>query len=290
MSKRAPSGLRESRVEDDLFDPSASEEDEEQIFDGLPKRNELVVATVMDVQDHGCYVGLDEFDHKRAYVHISELSRTWVKNIRVHVREGQRIVAKVLRVDPYKGQIDLSIKRVPEQMKKLKLLEAKRGQTANTLFKMIVEKMPDEEKGKEEEVKGILISNHEILYYALEFASTASQKDLTDLGINETWAKTIRKIASENIIPATVEIKCTAEISIPAGDGLNHLKTALISGRDDVKEKNTKIKIYTIGSPRYAIEVESEDYKMAEKALENALKRIETIVEEHNGTFSFERK
>ncbi len=277
---------KKSRIEDDLFDPS---KDVESTFVGYPKRNELVVANVEEVMGHGCYVSLTEFNNRKAYVHISELSRTWVKNIRVHVREGQRIVAKVLRVDPYKGQIDLSIKRVPEQMKKLKILEAKRGQTATTLFKMVTDKMSKEDLERVAEVRDILITHHELLYYALEFASTATQKELIDMGIPEKWAKTIRKVAADNIVPATVEIKGTAEIIIPGGEGLTHLKEALISGRDNVAEKNTVIKVYTVGSPRYSIEVESEDYKLAEKALENALERIEDKVEKQHGTFSFKR-
>ncbi|MBY8995888.1 MAG: translation initiation factor IF-2 subunit alpha [Candidatus Heimdallarchaeota archaeon] len=283
---RKPS-TRKSRLEDDLFDP---DKDVEAIFEGLPARNELVVATVREVMGHGAYVSLDEYGETRAYVHISELSRTWVKNIRVHVREGQRIVAKVLRIDPSKRQIDLSIKRVPEQMKKLKLLEAKRGQTAATLFKMIVDKMPEAERKKADDVIEILETHYDLLYYGLEFASSASVKDLTSIGIEENWAKVVRKIASENIVAATVDIKGTVEISIPGGQGVIHLREALVAGKDNVKEKNTSISIYTEGSPRYALEVESEDYKMAEKALENALERIEDIVERHNGTFAFTRK
>jgi translation initiation factor 2 subunit 1 len=285
MSRRPTT--KKSRLEDDLFDP---DKDIEEIYAGLPLRNELVVATVREVMGHGAYVSLDEYGDTRAYVHISELSRTWVKNIRVHVREGQRIVAKVLRIDPSKRQIDLSIKRVPEQMKKLKLLEAKRGQTAATLFKMIVDKMPEADRKKADDIIDILETHHELLYYGLEFASTATQKDLTSMGIEENWAKVIRKIASENIIKATVEIKGTAEIAIPGGDGVVHLREALIAGKDNVREKNSSIIIYTEGSPRYAIEVQSEDYKIAERALENALERIETIVERHNGTFAFTRK
>ncbi|MHA1442640.1 MAG: translation initiation factor IF-2 subunit alpha, partial [Candidatus Heimdallarchaeota archaeon] len=65
---------------------------------------------------------------------------------------------------------------------------------------------------------------------------------------------------------------------------------ALKAGRDQIEEKNTSINIYTEGSPRYAIEVISEDYKLAEKALENALERIEDSVTGNNGTFSFTRK
>ena len=289
MSKRT--GPRESRLEDDLFDPDQVEKEEKEVqFPDLPRRNELVVATVREVANHGAYVSLDEFDGKSAYVHISELSRTWVKNIRVHIREGQRIVAKVLRVDPYKNQIDLSIKRVPEQMKKLKLLEAKRGQTANTLFNMIMEQMPKEEQENAEKIKQILITHHELLYYGLEFASTSKPKDLVDIGIDDAWAKVICKVSSENIIPATVEIRGTAEITIPGGNGVEILKEALIAGKSNVQEKNTEIKIYTVGSPRYAIEVVSEDYKIAEKALDNALERIEKVVEKNNGTYSFERK
>ncbi len=285
MSRR-PSA-KKSRLEDDLFDP---DKDVEETYAGLPLRNELVVATVREVMGHGAYVSLDEYGEIRAYVHISELSRTWVKNIRVHVREGQRIVAKVLRIDPSKRQIDLSIKRVPEQMKKLKLLEAKRGQTAATLFKMIVDKMPEAERKNADDIIDILETHHELLYYGLEFTSTATLKDITSLGIEENWAKVIRKITSENIVAATVEIKGTAEISIPGGDGVVHLREALIAGTDNVREKNSSVIIYTEGSPRYALEVHSEDYKIAERALENALERIEDIVERHNGSFAFTRK
>ena len=288
MSRR-PSSKKESRIEDDLFDPEKVA-DEEDRFRGFPKRNELVVATVEEVAGHGAYVSLDEYDKLKAYVHISEISRTWVKNIRVHVREGQRIVAKVLRVDPNRSQIDLSIKRVPEQMKKLKILEAKRAQTAKTLFDMVVAKMPKERRKEAYDIVHILESHHELLYYGLEFASMHPPKEIMLMGIDEDWAKVIRKIASENIIPATVEIRGTAEISIPGGIGLVHLKEALKAGRDEVKENNTSITIYTEGSPRYAIEVTSEDYKVAEKALENALERIEDTVTGHNGTFTFTRK
>ncbi len=175
-------------------------------------------------------------------------------------------------------------------MKKLKLLEAKRGQTAATLFKMIVDKMPEAERKNADDIIDILETHHELLYYGLEFASTATLKDITSLGIEENWAKVIRKITSENIVEATVEIKGTAEISIPGGKGVVHLREALVAGTDNVREKDSSVVIYTEGSPRYALEVHSEDYKIAERALENALERIEDIVERHNGSFAFTRK
>ncbi|MBD3189358.1 MAG: translation initiation factor IF-2 subunit alpha [Candidatus Heimdallarchaeota archaeon] len=274
-------------LEDTLFDP---DEVKKERVSWLPEPNELVVATVRDVVGHGCYVSLDEYNNQTAYVHISEISRTWVKNIRNHVREGQRIVAKVLRVDPQKGHVDLSIKRVPEQMKKVKILEAKRAQTANKLLEMIAEQLPKSKRKDFSKVKEIFYVNFDSLYDALEFATTNSAEELEKLGIDKEWAEKIYEIASDNIIPSTVEIKGTVEISIPGGNGVEYLKTSLLAARDQVKKDNVTIKIYSEGSPRYAVEVEALDYKTAEKALDEALDRIREVVEEHDGIFEFERE
>ncbi|MHA1433241.1 MAG: hypothetical protein ACTSO7_05305 [Candidatus Heimdallarchaeota archaeon] len=61
MSRRPSTSKKESRIEDDLFDPDKVKK-EEDTFRGFPKRNELVVATVEEVAGHGAYVSLDEYD------------------------------------------------------------------------------------------------------------------------------------------------------------------------------------------------------------------------------------
>ncbi|MCK4434705.1 S1 RNA-binding domain-containing protein, partial [Candidatus Bathyarchaeota archaeon] len=63
-----------------------------------PEIGDLVMATVGDVKDYGAYVKLDEYD-QMGLLHISEISSSWVRNIRNFVREGQKVVLKVLRVD-----------------------------------------------------------------------------------------------------------------------------------------------------------------------------------------------
>ena len=67
-----------------------------------PEVGDLVVATVRRIVDYGAYVHLDEYG-KEGLLHISEISSSWVRNIRDHVREGQKVVLKVLRVNPEKG-------------------------------------------------------------------------------------------------------------------------------------------------------------------------------------------
>ena len=74
---------------------------------GLPEWPEIgyvVIATVKRVESYGAYVGLDEFGEKEGLLHISEISSRWVRNIRNHVRPGQKVVLQVLRTDQSKEQ------------------------------------------------------------------------------------------------------------------------------------------------------------------------------------------
>ncbi|TMI33648.1 S1 RNA-binding domain-containing protein [Candidatus Bathyarchaeota archaeon] len=68
----------------------------------MPEVGDLVVTTVTRVEDYGAYVKLDEFSGIEGLVHISEISTTWVRNIREHARQGQKLVLKVLRVEKLK--------------------------------------------------------------------------------------------------------------------------------------------------------------------------------------------
>ncbi|MDK2914747.1 MAG: translation initiation factor 2 subunit 1 [Thermococcaceae archaeon] len=86
-----------------------------------PEEGEFVVATVKNIHPYGAFLKLDEYPGKEGFMHISEVAPTWVKNIRDYLKEGQKIVAKVIRVDPSKGHIDLSLKRVNQQQRKAKL-------------------------------------------------------------------------------------------------------------------------------------------------------------------------
>src|SRR5207249_2411365 len=76
------------------------------------------------------YVKLDEYAGIEGLVHISEISTTWVRNIRDHARAGQKLVLKVLRVNPQRNQIDLSLRRVTGRDKSEQKLEWKKERKA----------------------------------------------------------------------------------------------------------------------------------------------------------------
>src|SRR5438445_450446 len=102
-----------------------------------PDEGELVVCTVANVKNFGAFVTLDEYESKEGFIHIAEVSSGWIKYIRDYVREGQKVVCKVLKVDPEKGHIDLSLKAVNEHQRREKIQEGKNEQKAENLLGIV---------------------------------------------------------------------------------------------------------------------------------------------------------
>ena len=86
----------------------------------FPEESELVLCTVTSVQYHSVFVELDEYS-KNGMIHISEVSPGRIRNIRDFVKEGKKIVCKVLRINREKGYIELSIRRDNETEKSRKI-------------------------------------------------------------------------------------------------------------------------------------------------------------------------
>ena len=64
-----------------------------------PQEGELVVASITTVKQNGAYASLDEFPGINGFVFIGEIASGWVKNIRAHVREGQRVIDYVVEAE-----------------------------------------------------------------------------------------------------------------------------------------------------------------------------------------------
>src|SRR5665648_1285679 len=120
---------------------------------GWPELDDLVVCTVVEVKDFGAFTQLDEYGNKEGLIHISEVASGWVKYIRDHVREGKKIVCKVLKVDSRRAHIDLSLKDVNEHQRRQKVQEWKNEQKALKWLSFVEEELkltPDERKHLDE--------------------------------------------------------------------------------------------------------------------------------------------
>jgi len=255
-----------------------------------PEEGEFVVATVKSIHPYGAFLKLDEYPGKEGFMHISEVASTWVKNIRDHVKEGQKIVAKVIRVDPSKGHIDLSLKRVNQQQRKAKLQEYKRAQKAENLLRMAAEKIGKDFETAWREVWVPLEEEYGEVYAAFEDAAQNGMDVLRGL-IGDEWTEALRPIIEAYVEIPTVTIDAEFEITVPSPNGVEIIKEALIRARDRAnEEKEIEVKFSYQGAPRYRIDITAPDYYKAEEVLEDIAEEILRVIKEAGGEATLIRK
>jgi S1 RNA binding domain protein len=69
---------------------------------------------VVTLLDKGAIVKINE--KETGFVHISEVSTEFVKNIRDHLKVGQEVKVRVIKVDRKRGKIALSIKKADSEV------------------------------------------------------------------------------------------------------------------------------------------------------------------------------
>ncbi len=249
-----------------------------------PEKGDLVIGTVTRIANHGAYVQLDEYDNKEGMIHISEIALSWVRNIRNFVREKQKVVAKVLRINPQKGFIDLSLRRVNEQQRRQKIQEWKRTQKAEKLLEMAAAKIGKTLDEAYTEVGSKLEEAHGSIYRGLEIISEKGSKVLEDLGVNKEWIEVVTEIAKTHVEPPKVNVARTVEMTCWKRAGIDAIKKAFRDAINAVQNEEVTINIYTLGSPKYRIEITADDYKQAESALEKIINTAKASIENEGGT------
>ncbi len=254
-----------------------------------PEVGDLVVATVQRVVPYGAYVTLDEYD-KEGLLHISEVASTWIRNIRNHVREGQKVVLKVLRVDTQKGHVDLSLRQVSGREKKEKMLHWKREKRAKGLLKMIAEKHDLTLEEIYDKVGSKIEDRFGRLYNGFEESAEKGAKALLDAGVEQKYAKEIATIAKSQIKVPRVEVKGILELSCPKPNGVEIIREAFKSAKNIKKPKDVTVDFYVVGAPRYRVEVTARNYKDAERVLEGSVRTAIQNLEKNKGQGSFQRQ
>lgn len=253
-----------------------------------PDEGELIVGTVYKVLNYGAFVKLEEYSGKEAFIHISEVSSGWVKNIRDHVRENQKIVSRVLRVNPKKGHVDSSLKRIREDQRTKKIQQWKIEQKAEKFLELSAKSLDKNLDEAYDEVGYELMDIFGDVYGAFETAADEGMNSLIDEGISVDWAETITEVAKKNITPPEVHISGYVDIETFVPDGVDVITKALNSAKDN-GDAEEEISVQCVGAPRYRITVKSSDYILAEKSLKQAADRCISVIEASDGNGSFLR-
>ncbi len=252
-----------------------------------PENGDLVIATIESVTDYGAYAKLDEFD-KRGLLHVSEISSSWIRNIRDFVREGQKVVLKVLRVDYEKGHIDLSLRRVTKRERIEKIMSWKKERKGEALLREVatkvgltVEELNQQAATKIEEKFG--------LYEGFERAVKEGPEALTKIGVTENIAQAFSEVAEERIHVKMVKVKGVLEIRCMKPNGVKVIKEAFQASKAE-KLRAAEIKFYVIAAPKYSLEARAENYKKAEEVFQKAAQSVVTYVTKAGGQGTFRRE
>ena len=253
-----------------------------------PEVGDLVIATIENVTTYGAYAKLDEYD-KKGLLHFSEVSSSWIRNIRDFVCEGQKAVLKVIRVDLEKGHIDLSLRRVTRRGKIEKIRQWKKDRKAEALLRSVAEKIglsPEEIYEK----AGALVEEKYGLYDGFEKVAKEGVEVLTDIGIPENLAKAFAEVAEERIRVKMVKVKGVLEMRCMTPNGVKIIKNTFLKTKKTEETKDTDVRFYVKAAPKYSVEVSAENYKRAEEVLQKVSQSVVSNVVEAGGQGTFRRE
>ena len=252
-----------------------------------PESGDLVMATIDKVMDYGAYANLDEYG-KRGFLHISEISSARIRNIRDFIREKQKMILKVVRVNIEKGHIDLSLRRVTKRERIEKNKAWKKERKGEVLLRAVAEKvgLPVEEVYQK---AGVILEDREGLYEGFEQALKEGPEALTKLEIPEDIAKAFAQVAEQRIRIKMVKVRGVIEVRCMKPNGVRCIQEAFKKAEKSQKAKDAKIEFYVIAAPKYSVEVSAENWKRAETLLEEVSQSVVANITKAGGYGSFKK-
>ncbi len=257
----------------------------------MPSVGDLVIGTVKKIFDYGAYLSLDEYGGHEAYLPWSEVSSKWVKDIRDFLREGQKVVVKVIRVDRRRGHVDVSLKRVNATEQRRKMLEFKRAQRAEKMLEIVAKKLGKTLDEAYDKVGWRLEDYYGEIFYGMEEAAYRGEEALREAGVPEEWISPLMEEIRKHIKIKKVKIRGIVTLMSTAPDGIERIRSAFLKPLKKINTPaDTKVRVYTIGAPRYRVEVVSTDYKKAERILAEYIKGIQKYANHYKMIFAFTRE
>lgn len=231
---------------------------------GLPVVGELVICKVNNINPHSAFLFMIEYE-KEGMVNISEISGGWVRDIRQHIKTGQMVVAKVLKVD--ERNVNLSLKRVDKKQKNDKMKEYKLNLRAEKMLEIAAGELNRSLDKAYEEIGFKLQESFGSLYDAFKTA-VINPELLEKRGIPKDWAGVIKDIAEKNIEQKDYEFKARMIMRSYEPNGISIIKNNL------KKAEAMKLEVKYIAAPEYLLKYRTN---IAKKGKKEFLTKIEEL-------------
>lgn len=201
---------------------------------------------------------------------MSEIAPGRIRNIRDYVVPRKKIVCKILRISP-QGNVDLSLRRVTQKEKKEIIEQDKQEKSYISILKSVLGNKSEELIKKISEENGI--------FPFLEEARSDSSR-LEELIGKENSKKVLEILNTQKKKKLT--IKKEIRLTTTKSEGIKLIKKILENLKD--------VDIKYISAGRYTMEIESEDIKIADKKLKEAINTVEKDSKRWGVEFSVKEK
>ena len=255
---------------------------------GIPEENEIVLCTVKKILYHVVFVSIDEYKNQEGMIHISEISPGRIRNLRDYVKEGKRIVCKILKINKEKNQIDLSLRRVSSSQTRNKLTEIKQEEKAEKILEQAAKKLKLSLEEIYKEIGNKIIEKHGSLTIAFYKLIKEDENLLKELASPKITSE-LTKLIKEKIKLPEIKISGTLKLTSTASDGINVIKKIIKNIVDFSKKKKYNTKIIYAGAPKYQLNLTASDYKTAESQLKEISDIAISEIKKLNGQGEFSR-
>jgi translation initiation factor 2 subunit 1 len=244
---------------------------------GMPERDEIVLCEITKINPNSAYARLLEYE-RSGMIHVSEVAKRWVRDIREFVKERQLVACKVIGIDG--DYISLSIKRLNKNQADRKFQDYKRERNAQKFLEQIAKQFGMSLEQAYEEIGYELDDKFGGMHRTFEIA-LSNPELLVEKGIVKKWADAIIDIARKSFVEKTYEVKARLSLTTPAPDGVELIKKTLsaVSGKD--------LEVRYISAPVYQVVGTGKNIRKLRETVEAACSEAAAAVNAAGGEGSF---
>ncbi len=243
--------------------------------DEFPEEGELIVGTVKEINPNSVFVVLDEYN-KEGMIHISEIAKKWVRDIRDWVSIDKKIVCKVKEVRKEKDQIDLSLKKVDDRDKNRRMQTWKRDERGEEFLKKLAERKDMNLDEIYENIGFDIQDKFRDMLEPFEIAVRKGSAELGKRGLSDDWIEDISEVGEESIKIKEEKLSEYFYLNVWESQGADIIRDVL---SEISKEHGVEFKY--ISAPKYEIVKKARNLKRGQKSIQKSLDSLRKKLEGH---------
>jgi len=166
----------------------------------------------------------------------------------------------------------------------------KKLQKVDKILEIISQKLGRNEQEAWREVAFKLENKYGDVYESMVRAVKEGDFVLRDAGVNEIWIKPLMEEIGKHIEEKKVKASEIVTLRSISPDGIEKIRKVFSEAVSKFEDKEEEIRIYTIGAPRYRVDVTGTDPKQVSITLQELIETMKEISQKEGVTFTVVKK